>query len=269
MKLPFPPLIFVPILIIFITTSSFSSENKPFKTTNELEQSKHKPHQTEKGMVWIRGGEFTAGADPKVGYTECAKFYNDCKLDWFTDETPHQEKVDSFFMDQNEVIQSEYEKVIGANPSKNKGANLPVDNVTWGEADAYCKKKGKRLPTEWEWEYAALGGQSTLYPWGNQVEPGKANFCDHNCSCSWKADQFDDGYAKSSPVGEYPPNGYWLYDIAGNVWEWTTSVTVDSDGKKMVRGGSWDHAPGAMRPALRYQRPATIRYHDNGFRCAK
>ena len=147
-------ILLIPLFIIFFATVSVSSENTALNTAKERVQSKPELSGAHKGMVWIQGGEFTAGADPAVGLKECAKFYKDCKKDWFTDETPHQEKVDSFYMDAYEVIQSDFEKVMSANPSKYKGANLPVDSVTWDEADTYCKKRGKRLPTEWEWEYA-------------------------------------------------------------------------------------------------------------------
>ncbi len=250
------------ILSVLITPHYAHSDalpKQPLDTTN----------LTKEGMILIQSGEFTAGANPEIGMRECAKFYNDCKMDWFTDETPHKEMVNSFFIDRYEVAQNEFEKLMGKNPSKSRGETLPVDSVTWDEANAYCQKLGKRLPTEWEWEYAARGGQLTIYPWGDEIEHGKANFCDHNCGFGWKADKFNDGYKMSSPKGNYPPNGYGLYDMAGNVWEWTSSTIANSDDKKVIRGGSWDHAPGAMRSALRYERASGIRYHDNGFRCVQ
>jgi formylglycine-generating enzyme required for sulfatase activity len=260
-------LLLMPFLLIFFSTFSIASANQPLSTLDEPTKSEPQSSHSQEGMVSIQGGEFTAGAVPEIGFRECARFYKDCKLDWFTDETPHTETVNSFFIDRNEVTQAEFERVMGSNPSKSKGDNLPVDSVTWDEAKAYCQKLGKRLPTEWEWEYAAMGGRLALYPWGNEVESGKANFCDLNCEFGWKADQFNDGYKMSSPIGTYPPNDYGLYDMAGNVWEWTSSNSADSDEKKVIRGGSWDHAPGAMRSALRYERASGIRYQDNGFRC--
>lgn len=262
-------LLLIPFLSLFLSTVSIASENQVLPPPNAPIQPAPQSSHSLKEMVFIQGSEFTAGADAEVGFRECAKFYKDCQLDWFMDETPHQETVKSFFIDRHEVTQAEFEKVMETNPSKSKGGNLPVDSVTWDEANQYCQKLGKRLPTEWEWEYAAMGGRPALYPWGDEVEPGKANFCDLNCEFGWKADQFNDGYKMSSPVGTYPSNGYGLYDMAGNVWEWTSSDKADSDGKKMIRGGSWDHAPGAMRPALRYERASGIRYHDNGFRCVQ
>ena len=79
---------------------------------------------------------------------------------------------------------------------------------------------GKRLPTEAEWEKAARGKTVTKYYWGNEMESGKANFCDANCLYDWKAEQFNDGYVNTAPVGSYAPNEYGLYDLMGNVWEW-------------------------------------------------
>ena len=176
--------------------------------------------------------------------------------------------VRTFSMDKYEVTQKEYEKVMGNNPSEFKGSNLPVEQVTWYEAKDYCKKVGKRLPTEWEWEKAAKGGRNSIYPWGDEFESGKANICDVNCEHDWKSSEFDDGYKTTSPVGSYPPNGYGLYDMAGNVWEWTSS-DWDKEGKyKVLRGGSWDGNPYNTRSANRYNNGPGLRI-GFGFRCAQ
>ena len=176
------------------------------------------PPISPEGMVLIPAGEFQMGS-------------NDPEAD--NDEQPvHTVSVDAFFMDEHEVTNLEYKKFVLANPRWSKGgidarfysgsylkhwngndypsgkANHPVTYVSWYGAMAYAGSVGKRLPTEAEWEYAARGGMAgKKYPWGDVIDSGKANYT-------------DSGIGDTTPAGEYPPNGYGLYDMAGNVWEW-------------------------------------------------
>ncbi len=103
-------------------------------------------------------------------------------------------------------------------------AEHPVVHIAYEDAMAYAKWAGKRLPTEAEWEYAAGGGQGTRFQWGDELSPAgvyKANFFQGNFPYHNKA---SDGYEGTAPVASYPPNGFGLYDMIGNVWEWTSDL---------------------------------------------
>ncbi len=210
-------------------------------------------------MVGIPGGEFTAGLDPNIALAECQKYYKNCKNGaWAMNAGPHQASVNSFFIDKYEVTQAEYERVMRSNPSKFKGSNLPVESVTWVEADTYCKRVGKRLPTELEWEKAAKGGSDSIYSWGDDGDMADVY--------AWYKNNSE---GKTHPVGEKSPNGYGVYDMAGNVWEWTSSFYDKSGKHKVLRGGSWYADPNATRPAYRGTGIPGWRDSDIGLRCAR
>ena len=164
-------------------------------------------------------------------------------------------RIDKFFMDRFEVTQEFYEKIIGKNLSFFKDSQRPVEKVNWFEAMEYCRRIGKRLPTEWEWEWAARSGMTSKFYWGKE-EPKLYGWFKKNSEKT------------THPVGQKKHNFYGLFDMAGNVWEWTDSHR-DATGGKVLRGGSWRNSMNAMQPSKWITSLPIYRFHYVGFRCVK
>lgn len=203
-------------------------------------------------MVFIAAGEFRMGSDAS------------------SDETPHKVDLSGFFIDKTEVTQKAFKKVTGRNPSDFIGDDLPVEQVTWYEARDYCRKIGKRLPTEAEWEKAARWGTSSTYFWGEEIDGAFAWY-------------WDNAGRKTHPVGQVKPNAIGLFDMAGNVWEWVSDNYADNyyvtsppkdpqgpfSGKyRVIRGGSWRDFAEFLRASRRNYELPSGGFNHIGFRCA-
>jgi formylglycine-generating enzyme len=162
--------------------------------------------------------------------------------------------VEKFFMDRFEVTQESYEIIIGHNPSFFVDKKKPVEMVNWFEAVEYCLQIGKRLPNEYEWEMASRSGGTLKFYWG-KGDPKLYGWFNKNSE------------KKTHPVGQKKPNSYGLFDMSGNVWEWTDSYHETISGK-VLRGGSWRNSMNAMQSAKWITSLPIHRFHYVGFRCA-
>ena len=248
------------------------------------------------GMVLIPAGDFKMGSEDAEALP--------------SEQPIHTVHVDAFYMDKYEVTNLDYKKFVLANPQWQKSripkalhsgsylkhwtgnnyptgkANHPVTYVSWYAAMAYAKWAGKRLPTEAEWEKAARGGKSGLkYPWGNTISSDRANY--------------GSNVGDTTVVGKYSANGYGLYDMCGNVYEWcldaydenfyfssprrnplsdvntlSNAVLIINDytnikSRRVFRGGSWFHLARPARVAYRSHSTPTGVNGNIGFRCAR
>lgn len=251
------------------------------------------------GMVRVPEGEFWMGRTQMWLLDELSMHVR-LRLD---DQPAHVVNLDSFYIDKYEVTNEDYEKFVQTghrrpfhwmNGKYPEGREKhPVYNVSWDDADAYCKWAGKRLPSEAEWEKAARGGRDrTMFPWGADLVPGAVQVT----RAAANTDEFGtSGDAKKRAhygapngpmkVGSYPPNDYGIYDVIGNVAEWTAdwyyrnyySVSPEANPKgpdtglyRVIRGSGWSLSD--ERLLSTYYRNFINPEHRSqviGFRCAR
>ncbi len=195
------------------------------------------------------------------------------------EQPQHSVTVKSFAMGKFEVTQAQWYAVMGTTPSRYQGSTLPVERVSWAEAQAFVQKlsektgKSYRLPTEAEWEYAARAGTQTEYSFGDDPRQ-LSRYAWHSANSA----------NTTHPVGTKLPNAFGLYDMHGNVWDWTADcyrenyVDAKGDasafnppdcGTRVVRGGSWGGNPRYARSAYRRGWTAAAQEHYIGLRVAR
>jgi len=261
-----------------------SAQHENADTVKSVDQAQ-KNAITSNEMVLIPAGKFIMGSDEVDASGKSQEFGFNEPL--YLNEQPRREiELPAYYMDKYEVSNRqfvEYLRALGKYSEQDitnlterlqmQEDNLPVRNITWYKADEYCRFVGKRLPTEAEWEKAARGTDGREYPWGNDWNPEYVNK--------------GQGEADVMPVGslEKGKSPYGIFDMAGNVMEWTADWYEAYPGakyispnygnkRKVARGGSWGGVghyviPHYFRTAYRFNFEPDQAFNDVGFRCAK
>jgi formylglycine-generating enzyme required for sulfatase activity len=245
-------------------------------------------------LVWVPPGSFTMGSPDNEPDREPL-----LPLFGWGDETQHVVTItEGFWMGKHEVTQEAFLEVTGGNPSVFSGETLPVETVSWFEAQNFCSMLTARerasnrlpdgyvyrLPTEAEWEYACRAGTTTAFHYGSELRSGMANFrgtVEYDASAGRIDNPEGIFLGRTTPVGSYEPNAWGFYDMHGNVWEWchdwmgayptghvTDPVGPQTGQVRVSRSGSWEGQRGAIacRSAMRNYYLPDSRLDSQGFR---
>ncbi|REJ39410.1 MAG: hypothetical protein DWQ54_21800 [Microcystis flos-aquae TF09] len=255
-------------------------ERKPVKAyfydENLPEVGKRKKAQNYIRMMYIPQGEFWMGTEDE----EIERLVKKYGWDGYRRERPQRlVKVPAFYMSQTPITQAQWRAVaatakidinLKTNPSRFKGDGLPVERVDWYQATEFCQrlsretKREYRLPSEAEWEYACRAGTTTAFHFGETITADLANY---RATETYADEPTGEYRQQTTPVGQFPPNAFGLYDMHGNVWEWCADTWHDNydgaprdgsvwiengaDNRSPLRGGSWFFNPLFCRSAFR------------------
>ena len=224
-------------------------------------------------FVYVPGGCFQMGSPE----SEDGRYDNEGPV--------HEVCLKGFWMGKFEVTQAQWQAVMNTNPSYFKGANRPIESITWNDAQDFLKKLSGgnaafRLPSEAEWEYACRAGTTMPFYFGETISTDQANYDGDYTYGNGKKGQYRQ---QTTDVGSFPPNDFGLYDMHGNVWEWVADTYHDNyngaptDGSawnsggsvRVLRGGSWGSGPRSVRSAVRSDVGPAYRSDFIGFRVAR
>ena len=239
-------------------------------------------------LVLIPAGEFMMGGDESPEEVARKSTLDDsiASAEWYKDEQPqHKVRITKpFYMCAYEVSQGRYEMVMGQNPSDSKGADNPVENVSWDDATEFCKRLSQevgieyRLPTEAECEYACRARTMTPFYTGATISTDQANYNGYWTYGNVRKGEYR---GKTMPVGTFPANAFGLFDMHGNVCEWCADFYdnssyarspnddpkgPDAGGPRVVRGGYWASDAVSCRAAHRFPVMPSARNCGYGFR---
>ncbi|HEY7424950.1 MAG TPA: bifunctional serine/threonine-protein kinase/formylglycine-generating enzyme family protein [Gemmataceae bacterium] len=221
-------------------------------------------------FAWCPPGTFLMGSSPsEAGRSD--------------DETQHRVTLThGFHLGIHPVTQAQWQAVMADNPSKFKGGDHPVEQVSWDNCQAFCVKLGQltgkryRLPTEAEWEYACRAGTTTPFYFGETISTDQANYDGNSTYGRGKKGVYRQ---QTTPVGRFPANAWGLFDMHGNVWEWCADwygayiqgdindpQGCDKGSCRVLRGGTWNNNPSKCRSATRYKSGPTSGFRNVGCR---
>ncbi|PIQ97515.1 MAG: hypothetical protein COV67_03865 [Nitrospinae bacterium CG11_big_fil_rev_8_21_14_0_20_56_8] len=233
-------------------------------------------------MAFIPGGEYIMGSQKSLLELNPTDIFNTDRHTLGPEDPAHMVDLDPYYIDVYETTNEQYLEYVnvmkGRNPPYMDNADFnqprqPVVGVTWSDARKYCEWRGKRLPTEAEWEKAARGKRPIAFPWGDEMpEDTRANFDEH--------------LGKTAPVGSFEAgkSDYGVYDLSGNVAEWVQDwhfpeyylyspkknpAGPEKGQYKVIRGGNWRNNGEDIRLTYRNATVPSIRINTLGFRCAK